>query len=451
MRAAGGTGQDVRRVLMLASGYPPDPKYPLRTVQFAKYLPRFGWEPAVLAPRVSGVPAATAAPGGAYRARGLPSPTGVWRWFQRRKGPEKPLGAAQSPTSEHSRALRAMALWLETPDALAGWIPFAALRGSSLVRRLGVRVVHASGPPFSVIVAGLLIARLSGRPLVADFRDAWVLDDSDPFGALHGSFTAPRSERRVRLLGRLEERCVGGASAVLFTSSNTMSHYLSHYPRLEGRAHLILNGFDPADFTGEVATLSPPTIAHVGTLHDYQWPQVRLVLAGLRLALGSARLPADVRVCFVGPVGEALGRAFDAAVDELGLLGRVLRIGAVSHDEAVRWTRGSQLLLLLGGENRHVRLSKISEYVAAGRPLLALAAPGSATAADLARYGGRLLHEPSVSEVAEALASEFAADPRPQRSSGETMAHPHPLNRITEAEQLAAVLDAMPGGRTGSR
>jgi glycosyltransferase involved in cell wall biosynthesis len=291
-----------------------------------------------------------------------------------------------------------------------------------------------------VVLCGLAIARLSRLPFVADFRDAWVLDESDPFGALHGSFEAPRSQRRIRLLRRLEEHTLRSARAILFTSTNTMTGYLARYPAIEARAHLILNGFDPQDFAGDAPVLSPPTIAHVGTVHAYQWDQVSMVLSAFAQAVSDSRLPEDARLCFVGPVGKALEQVLDAAVDELGLRERVFRIGAVSHGEAVRWIRGSRVLLLLAGENRYVRLSKISEYLAAQRPIIALAARGSATAADAARHGGRVLHEPSVDDVARALVDSFEAHACVTDATG-TLDHPHPMNRITEAERLAAVLD----------
>jgi glycosyltransferase involved in cell wall biosynthesis len=435
---------EARAVLMVANGYPPDGQYPLRTVLFAKYLPLFGWRGAILAPRGRG--AAPADEAFTYRAYRPPTPS----TFSRRLHRTDFLPRTAEPHARRRgfgvpRVLRSLALWLETPDALAGWIPFAVLRGLALVRQLDVKVIHASGPPFSVILAGMLIARLSGRPLVADFRDAWALDTSDPFGTLHGGFQAPRSERRVGLLRHLERLVLGGASAVLFTSAYTMQAYRSQYPGLGARAHLILNGFDPADFTDDGPALVPPTVAHVGTVHDYQWHQVQLLLNAFAKAVAKGGLPNETNLVFIGPIGGMLGRLFDKTINDLGLRGRAFRIGAVPHDQAVRWMRGSRVLLLVSGESRHIRLSKISEYLAARRPLLALAARDSETALAVTEHGGLVLDDPTIDAVAVGLAKQYCAASSPLAGGPDLMAHPHPLNRITEASQLAGVLDGVAG------
>lgn len=66
----------------------------------------------------------------------------------------------------------------EIPDAQAGWIIPAVIRGWRLHRNEPFDVVLATGRPWSALVIGLLLSRLIRRPLVADFRDPWM---TNPF------------------------------------------------------------------------------------------------------------------------------------------------------------------------------------------------------------------------------------------------------------------------------
>ena len=452
-RLPGTMAERRRRVLMLVSALPPGPQVVLRTFKFARYLPGFGWLPVGLTARQNRTLAGEDIEQLPWRLRArqtprFPTPSQVARSALRtrdvvvtqrgvRSGP-----GLRTTTPPRLSGLRRLLAILDTPDDFVGWLPFALLAGHVIASRNRIAVIHASGPPFSVVWAGALLSRWTGLPLVADFRDTWTLDAQDPFGSIGGSFQAGSSATRLRLLQRLEAWCLGEARAVLFTSEATMRLYQTHYPGILGRCHLILNGFDPEDFSQALAHQLPrPTIAHVGTLHEYQRAQVASLFEAVALA---SREISDLQLALVGPIGSALRDDLLTVARQLGVESRLSLTGPVPHVEAVRWLRAVDLLLLFAGDNPFIRLSKISEYVAAGRPMMAFARPESQTARDVREHGAEVLYEASLDLIAQRLAEGVR---RGLESRGLTAAvplrHPHPLNRRTEAQELAEILNAV--------
>jgi glycosyltransferase involved in cell wall biosynthesis len=431
---------------MFVSSFPPGAQTVLRALQFARYLPEFGWTPVVLTARqnAGSSPSASSAPEGVavFRTGRLPTPSMLARRW-RARGPVTPATEGPRPPATPSegfiaRAARQWLLWFDTPDAFVGWLPPSLWRGLRLARSLRPAAVLATGPPFSVVLAGAIVARATGLPFVADFRDAWTLDPADPIGTMGGEFVTRRSRLRTRVLRALERWCLSSADVVLLTSTATGTLYREAYPEHAERMHVIYNGAAPEDFAGDVSPFATPTIAYVGTLHDFQGPQVVCFLQAFAAACGSGRLPPATRSVFVGPVSASLLPRIQRSVDELGLTGSVEFRGAVPHAEAIDWMRRSQLLLLFAGENPYVRLSKLSEYVAAGAPLLAFASADSETGRETLRYAGRVV-DTRVDQATQVLAELMQGDGARRRH--DFFSEPHPLSRRTEAGDLARLLD----------
>src|SRR5262249_53868237 len=243
---------------MLVSGFPPDRERILRVAKLVKYLPEYGWLPIILAPHRRRTQCTEGSPGGCLvvkRVVRLPTPsTMTSEIFGRLKRlTRRPVSNAAGEEQSGARlrivsAVRQVLLWGDTPDAFAGWIPFAVIQGWRLARKWRPRVIYASGPPFSVVCAAGVLCRLLAIPLVADFRDPWTLDASDPIGMLSGKFSARQTVRRVKLLRKLEKWILAHSAAVLFTSDETRKLYVRQYPGVEGKSFVIYNGADSDDF-----------------------------------------------------------------------------------------------------------------------------------------------------------------------------------------------------------
>jgi glycosyltransferase involved in cell wall biosynthesis len=442
-----------RRVLMLVSGFPPARQAVLRTVKFAKYLPDYGWKPIVVTPFAMVGPRGKAlvqAPDGVLvkRTPRIPTPSLLATSMVYRRDDESFIRTPRQVEvgrirSSLETAVRKALLWSDMPDAFAGWIPFAVMTGWRLARSYRVSAIQASGPPFSVVCAGAILSRLTGLPLVADFRDPWTLDISDPIGALTGPFVVQSSARRLKVVRSFERWVLGRSSAVVFTSGATRALYVDKYPEIEGKSYLIYNGADPEDFLGEVRAPERPTVAHVGTLHDFQADQVEFFLRGFGTALRTRAIPPDTEVVLAGAIGLRLRSRLERVLKDVGIVTSVRLAGFLPHQEAIQVMRGSRLLLLFAGEGRHYfRLSKISEYLAAGSAILAFAPDESDTAEEVRLYRGRVLSEPSEEKLEAELILALSGHSRNYREPRE-IGHPHPLNRRTGAQSLGEILDCV--------
>lgn len=337
---------------------------------------------------------------------------------------------------------RRVLLACNTPDGLVGWIPFAAARARNLARRGAFDAIFASGPPFSVVLAGAIASRLTGRPWVADLRDAWVEDPDDPFGVIGGSFRAPYGRGRIRVLRWMEALCLRSARSILFTSRHTLERYATRYPDLGPRAELVLNGVDERDFLVPPVAFANFTFAHTGTLHDYQRDNVDLLLR----AFGHARVrsPGVATLYLAGHIGDSLRAWLDGRIAGLGLADSVVVDGTIPYARAIAVMKGAGAILLLAGRNRFMRLTKVSDAAAAGRPILALAAEDGETGRCVRELGGTVYSGDSMEELAQILTRlQEQGPPRPDEHHAFPFPYPHPANWRTAAEQVARRLDAI--------
>lgn len=411
-----------------------------RALKFAKYLPEFGWLPTVLTVRPEDAAYPDVDP---ELAREVPSEVEVVRtpaWdpyalYARLLGKEKSetvsvgfLGAAEENWKQRlARWLRAN---LFLPDARIGWVPFAAARGGRLLDETHFDALLTTGPPHSVHLTGILLARRSGLPWVVDFRDPWV--GIDYYAEL------PMTALARRIDAGLEQAVLNRADLCLTVSAEMKA---SMSPRAQCPFEVIENGFDPADFAVEAEPASDRfVLSHVGNMNVARNP-VALWRAMERLRTPE-RMP-ELELSLVGNVDPAVLE--DAR--SRGLDVHLARHPYVPHDEAVRHMRQSALLLLsinrvegAGG----ITTGKVYEYVASGRPVLGIGPPGGNAADVLQRSGaGRVFDFDDADGIAAALEAHYEAWKAGSPKPGATPESAAPFSRRGQAEQLARHLDLL--------
>jgi len=264
-----------------------------------------------------------------------------------------------------ARALDYVSRLFNVPDRYSSWIPLAVARGVAAARQVGAELIYSTAPPYSAHVVGLLLARILELPLVIDLRDPWTLNPfhANPYASLRGFDEA------------LERTVVGFARRVILNTVQAEAGYRGRYPELD-RFCTINNGIDPELFTGESEPVTKNgrlTLLHVGAIYGRRYP--RGLLEALALLRETHRETYERLVIEqIGPVDE--GERLWKEARRLGVQDH-LRLGSpVPHSEAIRRCRKADGLLLLGprGSEPEVQVpSKLFEYLAAGRPILALA------------------------------------------------------------------------------
>ncbi len=211
--------------------------------------------------------------------------------------------------------------------------------------------------------------------------------------------TAPTRAKQAAnaQVGRLVARY---ADAVSCVSDAIADEVRALAPR--GVVRTIANGCDFDDFAGlEYRPAARFRITHTGSFFGKRDPRPFLQ------ALHDSGLDAVAR--FVGDF-----RASDLEwAQSLGLGDRLQLVGYAPHGESLRLQRDSEALLLLipeaGGRGKGVLSGKVFEYLAGGRPILAVVPPDGAAARLIRDTGAGVVVAPDdVAGIREALESLHA-------------------------------------------
>jgi glycosyltransferase involved in cell wall biosynthesis len=420
------------RVLYVAFYFPPTSGGGVeRTLRFCEHLPEHGIECEVLAPVdarwLSEDPASLARiPDGlrVHRVR--------FRGPANRVLPADRLAAATGPLDRALVRARLAPQRLLLPDIDVPWLADLVPEATRLLRTGRFDALLTTSPPHSVTVAGGILARRTGVPWVADWRDPWL---ANPDLALDRRSVRAKLAAARRLAHRAAPR-MAGAACVNEAIADEVRSLAPGVP-----VEVIPNGAE----VDEIAALErhpDPRLTFLFTGYFFGDRGPGVFLAALAAALEERPdLRGRVRARFVGSFP-------DAARDGLAGLGLadVVEVEPTRpHDVVLQAQRDADVLLLFmqdraGAEG--VVPAKTWEYLAAGRPVLALVPPHGAAAREIAAAGaGEVLAPGDTDGVRRAILA--LAD----RHEAGTLAVPglspaarEGISRRGRAEQLAGLL-----------
>ena len=328
-----------------------------------------------------------------------------------------PLEASRRGARYVNRVARTL---LAPLDLDAFWIGPAARLGVREAARAGTGVVIATAPPFSAALAGARIAAQCRWPLVLDYRN--------PYSAFPWVRRLRHPVARA-IATRLERRCVRQSVARVFIAPEMRMDFEGVFPHAPREAHFVIpNGVSAGDLALAAAGPPPairPTIVYAGELYGDRSP--RPLLRALRELMASEPRHADVRLAVYGEVPR----------DELALigqegLGHLLELRPrVSREELWPLLRGAAVLLVIEGQRMSYSIPyKLYDYMAVGRPILALAPPGSALWRQFSDgYVGAIADPADHGTIVRALRTQL--DPR-STGPDPTMVQRHSWGRLAE-------------------
>ncbi len=312
------------------------------------------------------------------------------------------------------------------PEALvAAWMPFARSRALALQRRRGFDCVITTSPPESAHAVGIALQR-RGLAWVADVRDAWTFEPLRP--------EYPTAVQR-RLDQRLERRWLGSADVVVCVSEPAAADL-----RERGIADplLVSNGWDPesapAPASEPTGILDPSrfSVVYTGRFGSYGRDPGALVEGMVRLAREQPDEAARLELVIAGPLTAEEERLFATDVSPA----RIVRAGSLERRRALALQREADALLVLAQPTRSQLLNiKLFEYLAAGRPILALAA-GTEAGRVVDELGGRTARADDPAAIAAALASAARGELEPPAADAVA-----PYSYPAPAEAMAAAVE----------
>lgn len=409
----------MKRVLLLAFYFPPRNNIACyRAGCFAKFLPQYDWLPTVVcqdwpADHPDYDPDYVGALPESVEIHRVPAP------------PERGF---------HQRVwLRKLAPYLWPQRAPILWWQQARRKIGSLLRTTRFDAIWATSDPLTPLALAQEAAGLAGLPWVADIRDCLNVQ---AFGSW---YKRPFFRYQERQLCR-------GASAVV-TVSGGLAEALS---QITGRpVSIIPNGFDPSLLPHAV---QPPTdlftILYAGTLVvGRQDP--RPLFDALQLCFERGHVPREaVEVLFLGSNPESVKQVLSGVSGAVPM--RVLP--RLPHRAALALqTRASVLLLLAHSTERGVMTGKVFDYLAAGRPILAVPDDEHTTSRLLKSTGAgvALSHVEAIAGQVREWYGHWRSDPAFTLQRNETEISRY--SREVQAGDLARLLNELTTGQPPSR
>ena len=393
-----------------------------RPLKLAQYLPAMGVETHVLAPDD---------PRWIHRDDGLRMPSQAWvhraRYVGVSGGKPSEVLAGITGIERVATQARLQLRRFVVPDENATWALTAIPAGIRIVREHGIDVVVSTSPPPSTHLIAAAIARATGVRWVADLRDSLVAHAhrrADTLG------TRAKSSMHARVA-----RLVAARAAAITCVSEAISEETRALGP-SGRVVTVANGCDFDDVAGlEHHPSARFRLTHAGSFFGRRDPRPFLQ------ALCDSGL--DVVARFLGDFRPA-DRAW---AEGLGLGGRLELLPFASRAASLALQRDSEALLLLipeaGGRGRGVLSGKVFEYVAVGRPILAVVPPDGAAAELIRETGAGVVAAPDDPKAIESALRELHTRWRDGGLPDVVLSEDwrRRLARRTRVEEMAALLE----------
>jgi glycosyltransferase involved in cell wall biosynthesis len=338
----------------------------------------------------------------------------------------------------------ALALYKSTlkifPEHYHSWALASVRKALQMHRAKPFDVVVATGNPFAAFAGAWLINKLTGVPFVVDYRDAWTLD----------LFEDKPAYPKGHIVWRWEKRVLDKASIAVFVNNALRQWHADKYPQDADKMMIVPNGWDPdvleESLVGGPARRSakPLKFSYVGTVTIVQ--PVREMVRAWRLAR-SHPLLADAELNLYGHLGffkgghVKLSEQLGIADDDNGIHYR----GPVSKTEVAHTYAQSDVLVFMAAGAKYVTSGKIFEYMAQGRPIVSVHAPGIAAAEVLAGYPLWFNADSlDADDIAQSMiaAAKAAEDLTPETRAA-AVRHAEQYTRDTVLEPFAAKLRSL--------
>ncbi len=348
----------MRRVLFLSYNFPPMGGGGVqRTVKFIKYLPNFGWEAVVIA-----------AEDKTYWARDETLLDDIHKsTIIKRYRPLSPRFFYSVLEKLISREFSKKVMEnVFIPDSRIIWAISAFFYGLWAIKKHGIKLIYSTSPPHSVHLAALLLKKITGLQWVSDFRDPWTIN-------YHHN---PRNSLVKWFHVQMESKVFKNADRVICITEEVRGKYCDDLDIDPERLVTIYNGYDPDDFVGiEVSENNSKkvVIAHSGSLYSNIYPKI-FFLALARCLRDNPSLRERLVVKFLGIMdSEIIAEIKDSLEDNAVFL------GYLNHQNATVEIVSSDCNLITIPFNNKLSYNvpgKLFEYMATGRPILAVVPPG---------------------------------------------------------------------------
>lgn len=362
----------MKKVLIITYYWPPAGGPGVqRWLKFVKYLPDYNIEPVVYIPENPTYPLLDNALLEEVRSdvtilrKKITEPYG-WASVFAKKDTQK-ISSGIIPNAKKQSLLQRLMLWVRgnlfVPDARILWVKPSVNYLYNYLKNNDIDTVITTGPPHSLHLIGLELKSRLAIQWLADFRDPWTT-----IGYHKDLKLSPNAAAKHK---KMEREVLSKADHVIVTSPTTKKEFEAI---TEKPVTVITNGYD-TEKIGKQPLDEKFTLAHIGSLLSQRNP-LALWEALQELTQENNDFKNAFQLKLIGAVSEEVLTSIKAyQLEEY-----IDNTGYLPHTEALTAQRKAQVLLLIeidSPDTRCIIPGKLFEYMAAGRPVLAIGPQGA--------------------------------------------------------------------------
>lgn len=362
----------MKKVLIITYYWPPAGGPGVqRWLKFVKYLPEYSIEPIVYIPKNPTYPLIDeelqkdVSYNTTILKNNIIEPYGWASVFSKKN--TKKISSGIIPDKKKQSALQKMMLWVRgnmfIPDARVLWVRPSVSYLSNYLQGSGIDTIITTGPPHSLHLIGMELQKRFGVKWIADFRDPWTT-----IGYHKELRLSETSQQRHK---KMERDVLNTVDSIIVTSPTTKAEFeqLTNKP-----VTVITNGYD-VELVAKEPLDEKFTLAHIGSFLSERNPKI-LWESLSELVSEDAEFKDKFELKLIGAVSQEVL----TSIEQHGLTNYVNNMGYVSHSEAVKQQRKSQVLLLVeidSPDTRCIIPGKLFEYMASERPVIGVGPQGA--------------------------------------------------------------------------
>ncbi|MDE6872440.1 MAG: glycosyltransferase [Bacteroidales bacterium] len=342
-----------------------------RWVKFTKYLPAYGWKPIIYTPEnpeliavdhtlEDDIPAYTT-----VIKRPIFEPYGIYRRLLGGKDAAEGGSNEVNPVNSKKKTfMQRLSMFVRgnffIPDPRCLWIMPSVMYLKRYLKEHPVDIIVSTGPPHSMHLIARRLAKATGTPWIADFRDPWT----KMFYFKHLSLTKWTEKRHARL----EQKVLDEASAIVAVSPLVKKEFEE---MTSTRVELITNGYDESDFDDAVVEADGYfNITHTGLFAaDGNPTELWRVLS--EKCGKDPEFRKMLRIRLAGKTDKEV----ISSIEEAGLAEHLRDNGYQPHTVAIKEQKCASLLILPLRKEPEYKATipgKLFEYLASGNPVLGI-------------------------------------------------------------------------------
>jgi glycosyltransferase involved in cell wall biosynthesis len=351
---------------MISQFFPPLGKgCVLRPEKFAKYFPKFNWEPVIITDTPKNYFAKDD-----YLLNEL-NEQNIRIYRTRLRGKKNLLNDNKLKRLSREgtrRFYQNLSQVLHLPDSKKKWEKRALKLASEIIENENISIIYANAPPFRDFVIASELKKKYQIPVVADYAESWLYSPTRYFITPYHRF------RNMKL----EIELLRSADVILTVNRRIKEKIIETYPYIKHTDIDILHhGYDKQDFDNfntQLPRTNKMRFTHTGQFFDNCSPEYFLEA----LAMVFKRRPElkkKIEACFIG----VLNKEQIHLINKLNLFDTIYSPGFINHKECIKYMLASDVLWFTVGKGDELVTSvKLSEYIGARKPILACIPDGAA-------------------------------------------------------------------------